>query len=178
MFGNLCRAARGGLFAFRTGKCSRVRHKFAPLPFVKSSQDKSKNLNHGQDTRANRTRHTSSSTQSHAKQRHTNHATQAHLTSTHTHLPPHSLSHPHARAHPPGEPSPARSPPTSPPAPPPAASKQSQVSSQGKAIVDGSPSAISIDSRPPLLASGAHSIGFRLIVYVSVHVFRPSDLTY
>ena len=30
------------------------------------------NLNHGQDTRANRTRHTSSSTQSHAKQQHTN----------------------------------------------------------------------------------------------------------
>ena len=27
--------------------------------------------------------------------------------------------------------------------------------------LDGSPSAISIDSRPPLLASGAHSIGFR-----------------
>ena len=39
------------------------------------------NLNHGQDTRANRTRHTSSSTQSHAKQRHTN-AAQAHLTFT------------------------------------------------------------------------------------------------
>ncbi len=28
----------------------------------------------------------------------------------------------------------------------------------------GSPSAISIDSRPPLLASGAHSIGFRTVV--------------
>ena len=58
------------------------------------------NLNHGQDTRANRTRHTtSSSTQSHAKQQHTN-ATQTHLTftRTHTQLPPHSLSHPHARA--------------------------------------------------------------------------------
>ena len=36
------------------------------------------NINHGQDTRANRTRHTtSSSTQSHAKQQHTN-ATQTH----------------------------------------------------------------------------------------------------
>ena len=30
--------------------------------------------------------------------------------------------------------------------------------------LDGSPSAISIDSRPPLLASGAHSIGFRMVV--------------
>ena len=30
--------------------------------------------------------------------------------------------------------------------------------------LDGSPSAISIDSRPPLLASGAHSIGFRWVV--------------
>ena len=28
----------------------------------------------------------------------------------------------------------------------------------------GPPSAISIDSRPPLLASGAHSIGFRMVV--------------
>ena len=43
------------------------------------------NLNHGQDTRANRTRHTtSSSTQSHAKQQHTN-ATQTHLTFKRTH---------------------------------------------------------------------------------------------
>ena len=43
------------------------------------------NLNNGQDTRANRTRHTtSSSTQSHAKQQHTN-ATQTHLTFTRTH---------------------------------------------------------------------------------------------
>ena len=42
------------------------------------------NLNHGQNTRANRTRHTtSSSTQSHAKQQHTN-ATQTHLTFTRT----------------------------------------------------------------------------------------------
>jgi len=30
--------------------------------------------------------------------------------------------------------------------------------------LDGSPSAISIDSRPPLLATGAHSIGFRMVV--------------
>jgi len=30
----------------------------------------------------------------------------------------------------------------------------------------GPPSAISIDSRPPLLASGAHSIGFRMVVCV------------
>ena len=82
-------------------KFSRIRH-LSLLP----------NLNHGQDTRANRTRHTtSSSTQSHAEQQHTN-ATQTHLTFTRTHTypsrqPPHSLSHPHARAHPPGEPSPA-----------------------------------------------------------------------
>ena len=87
------------------------------------------NLNHGQDTRANRTRHTtSSSTQPHAKQQLTN-ATRhtSRLTFTRTHTPAqgstqNSLSHPHVRAHPPGEPSPARSPPTSPPAPPPAAS--------------------------------------------------------
>ena len=51
-----------------------------------------------------------------------NHNTYTHLTFTRTRtpLPPHSLSHPHARAHPPGEPSPAPSPPASPPAPPPA----------------------------------------------------------
>ena len=86
------------------------------------------NLNHGQNTRANRTRHTtSSSTQSHAKQQHTNatheprHTSRSHA-HTHKTLAPHSLSPPHARAHPPGEPSPARSPPNSPPAPPPAAS--------------------------------------------------------
>ena len=30
--------------------------------------------------------------------------------------------------------------------------------------LDGPPSAISIDSRPPLLASGAQSIGFHLVV--------------
>jgi len=30
--------------------------------------------------------------------------------------------------------------------------------------LDGSPSAISIDSRPPPLASEAHSIGFRMVV--------------
>ena len=39
---------------------------------VKSRRERVLNLNHGQDTRANRTRHTtSSSTQSHAKQQHT-----------------------------------------------------------------------------------------------------------
>ena len=76
------------------------------------------NLNHGQDTRENRTRQTTrSSTQPHAKPRRTSRP-HAH---TPTHLPPHHLrlSHPHARAQPPGEPSPARSPPTSPQAPPP-----------------------------------------------------------
>ena len=94
--------------------------------------------------RANRTRHTtSSSTQPHAKQKLTN-APQKNLTFTRTHTPPerrtmpkinrrahrpasqpstHSLySHPHARARSPVEPSPARAPPTPPPAPPPAAS--------------------------------------------------------
>ena len=79
------------------------------------------NLNSGQDTRANRTRHTtSSSTQPHAKQQPTN-APQTNLTFTRTHTPPdrrtmpinrrhrpasqpHSLSHPHARAHSPWAP--------------------------------------------------------------------------
>ena len=45
------------------------------------------NLNHGQDTRANRTRHTSSSTQSHAKQQHTN-ATHVHTSRSHAHAHP------------------------------------------------------------------------------------------
>jgi hypothetical protein len=37
-------------------------------------------------------------------------------------------------------------------------------------VKDGSPSAISIDTRPPLLASGAHSIGFRRlsVVYIDL----------
>ena len=81
-----------------------------------------RNLNRGQDTRANRTRHTTSlSTQPHAKQQLTN-APQTNLTFTRTHTPPerrtmpinrrhrpasqpHSLSHPHARARSPVEPS-------------------------------------------------------------------------
>ena len=86
------------------------------------------NLNRGQDTRANRTRHTtSSSTQPHAEQQPTNAPplTNFTFTRTRTHTPPdrrtmpinrrhrpasqpHSLSHPHARAHSPGEPSPTR----------------------------------------------------------------------
>jgi hypothetical protein len=45
-------------------------------------------------------------------------------------------------------------------------------SSQVKSSQDG-PSAISIDSRPPLLASGAHSIGFRMVVF-----FFGTDLTF
>ena len=81
-----------------------------------------------QDARANRTRHTtSSSTQPHAKQQPAN-APQTNLTFTRTHTPPerrtmainrrhrpasqpHSLSHPHARAsaRSPVKPSPARS---------------------------------------------------------------------
>ena len=63
--------------------------------------------------------------QSHNHTQYSNTRTQPRHTSrshAHTNLPPHSLSHRHARAHPPGEPSPERSPPTSPPAPPPAAS--------------------------------------------------------
>ena len=58
------------------------------------------NLNHGQDTRANRTRHTtSSSTQPHAKQQLMN-ATQTHLTftRTHTQTPPATLPQPPPRA--------------------------------------------------------------------------------
>ena len=52
------------------------------------------NLNHGQDTRANRTRHTTrSSTQPHAKQQLTN-ATQTQLTFTRTHTSP---GRPHRR---------------------------------------------------------------------------------
>ena len=98
------------------------------------------NLNHGQNTRANRTRHTtSSSTQSHAKQQHTNATRHSSRSHAHTHktLPPHSLSPPHARAHPPGESSPARSPPTSPPAPPPAASPAALSGSDSPACMRG-----------------------------------------
>ena len=43
-------------------------------------------------------------------------------------------------------------------------SEGTYVSMYDVSPLDGSPSAISIDSRPPLLASGAHSIGFRMVV--------------
>jgi hypothetical protein len=42
--------------------------------------------------------------------------------------------------------------------------------------LDGPSSAISIDSRPPLLASGAHSIGFRMVVSCLLFLYRL-DLT-
>ena len=51
------------------------------------------NLNHGQDTRANRTRHTtSSSTQSHAKQQHTNATRHTSRSHAHTHPSRHTPS--------------------------------------------------------------------------------------
>ena len=43
-------------------------------------------------------------------------------------------------------------------------SEGTYVSMYDVSPLDGSPSVISIDSRPPLLASGAHSIGFRMVV--------------
>ena len=113
--------ARFGNFPFGGGACSRSRgqpsvqagwlrgHTSRALGCENGSATRliSPNLNRGQDTRANRTRHTtSSSTQSHVKQQHTN-ATR-HTSRSHAHTHPsrhtHSLSHPHARAHPPGEP--------------------------------------------------------------------------
>ena len=57
------------------------------------------NLNHGQDTRANRTRHTtSSSTRPHSKQQPTN-APQTNLTFTRTHTPPDRRTMPINRRH-------------------------------------------------------------------------------
>ena len=43
-------------------------------------------------------------------------------------------------------------------------SKGTHVSIYDVSPLDGSPSAISAHSRPPLLASGSHSIGFRMVV--------------
>ena len=69
-----------------------------PVKRLRGEPGYTSNLNHGQDTRANRTRQTTrSSTQPHAKPRRTSRP-HAH---THTHLPPHHLrlSHPPGSAH-------------------------------------------------------------------------------
>ena len=87
---------------------------------------------------------------------------QTHLTFTRTHtpLPPHSLSHPHARAHPPGEPSPARSPPTSPPAPPPAASPAAVPAAPGVTVQ-------SVHCTFPIVF-GYISYQIRIVLYLNV----------
>ena len=104
----------GSLVGSLVGKPSAIGSLTKPVRFQISTTDRT-HARTGPDTQRaqahNHTQNSNTRTQPDTPHVHTH-------THSHTPLPPHSLSHPHARAHPPGEPSPARSPPTSPPAPP------------------------------------------------------------